>query len=275
MNENTNTDHILVTGGTGMTGRRVSALLTEAGVRVRVGSRAGEPRFDWHDASTWDAVLDGVTGVYLCYHPDLAFPGAAEAVSAFAERAAAAGVRRMALLSGRGEKGAREAEDRVREAFPGTTVLRCSVFAQNFSESFFLPPVLEGTLVLPVPDVPEPFVDLDDVARAALLSLTEDGHAGETYELTGPEAITFTEAVRVVGEAAGRRVRFLEVSPEEFVAAMTAAGAPEELAHGLVGLLEEILDGRNTEPVGGVERALGRPATSFADYARGAADAWR
>lgn len=275
MDKNTTTEHILVTGGTGMTGRRVSALLAESGARVRVGSRAGEPRFDWHDTSTWDAVLDGVTGVYLCYHPDLAFPGAAETVAAFAGRAVAAGVRRMALLSGRGEKGAQDAEDRVRAAFPATTVLRCSVFAQDFSESFFLPPLLEGVLALPVPDVPEPFVDLDDVARVAVRALTGDGHGGATYELTGPEAITFTEAVRVVGEASGREIRFLEVSPEEFVAMAAAAGAPEELAHGLVGLLEEILDGRNREPADGVERALGRPATPFADYARGAAAAWR
>ncbi|MDE3721308.1 NmrA family transcriptional regulator [Nocardiopsis sp. N85] len=275
MNENTIHEHILVTGGTGMTGRRVTALLTEAGVRVRVGSRAGEPRFDWHEPSTWDAVLDGVTGVYLCYHPDLAFPGAAEAVTAFAERAAAAGVRRMALLSGRGEKGAQNTEDMVLAAFPDTTVLRCSVFAQDFSESFFLPPLLEGALVLPMPDIPEPFVDLDDVARVAVRSLTEDGHGGAIHELTGPEAITFTEAVRVVGEVSGRQVRFQEVSAEEFVATMASAGAPEELAHGLVGLLEEILDGRNVEPTDGVERVLGRPATPFAEYARRAADAWR
>lgn len=275
MSENTINEHILVTGGTGMTGRRVGALLRGAGAGVRVGSRTGEPRFDWHDTSTWDAVLDGVTGVYLCYHPDLAFPGAAGTVAAFAERAAAAGVRRAALLSGRGEKGARDAEDRVRAVFPDTTVLRCSVFAQDFSESFFLPPLLEGVLALPVPDVPEPFVDLDDVARVAAAALTGDAHRGATYELTGPEALTFAEAVRLVGEASGRRARFQEVSPEEFVAAMSAAGAPEELAHGLVGLLEEILDGRNAAPADGVARALGRPATPFAEYARGAADAWR
>lgn len=268
-------EHILVTGGTGMTGRRVSALLADAGARVRVGSRSGEPRFDWHEPATWDAVLDGVTGVYLCYHPDLAFPGAAEAVSAFAARAAEAGVRRMVLLSGRGEKGAENTEAMVREAFAGTTVLRCSVFAQDFSESFFLPPLLSGVLPLPVPDVAEPFVDLDDVARVALRALTEDGHGGVTYELTGPLSLTFAEAVAVVGGVSGRRVRFAEVTPEEFVAAMVAAGAPEDLAHGLIGLLEEILDGRNVEPADGVERALGRPATPFADYARKAADAWR
>jgi uncharacterized protein YbjT (DUF2867 family) len=271
------TEHVLVTGGTGMTGHRVTRLLRERGTGVRVGSRSGEPRFDWHDPSTWDAVLEGVTSVYLCYYPDLAFPGAIEAVTAFASRAARSGVRRAVLLSGRGEEGAERVEHAVRALFPDLTVLRCSVFAQDFSESFLLGPVLEGTVTLPVPDVAEPFVDLDDVTEIAARALTEDGHAGELYELTGPRALTFAEAARLVGEAAGYPVACRQAPVEEFVAAMATAGAPEELAHGLAELFREILDGRNVEPADGVEKALGRPATDFAEYARraGASGAWK
>ncbi|MFL1432568.1 MULTISPECIES: NmrA family transcriptional regulator [unclassified Nocardiopsis] len=275
MNENAHTEHILLTGGTGMTGRRITARLAEAGVRTRVGSRSGDPRFDWHDRSTWDAVLDGVTGVYLCYHPDLAFPGAAETVAAFAERAARAGVRRMALLSGRGEERAQLAEQLVREVFPGLAVLRCAMFAQDFSESFLLGPVLAGTVALPMPDVPEPFVDLDDVAEVAVRTLTEDGHAGALYELTGPKALTFAEATAAVSEVAGREVTYQVVSAEEFVDLVVGAGESAELGHGLVALLAEILDGRNVHPADGVERALGRPATPFADYVRKTAGTWR
>lgn len=271
------TEHVLVTGGTGMTGRRVTRLLRERGADVRVGSRSGEPRFDWHEPDTWDAVLDGVTSVYLCYHPDLAFPGADATVAAFASRAARSGVRRAVLLSGRGEEGAARAENAVRAVFPDLTVLRCSVFAQDFSESFLIGPVLEGTVALPVPDVPEPFVDLDDVAEVAARALTEDGHAGELYELTGPRALTFTEATVLVGEAAGYPVACRQVPPEEFVAGMAAAGVPEEVAHGLTEMFGEILDGRNAEPADGVQKALGRPAADFAEYTRraGADGAWR
>ncbi|MGW8527253.1 MULTISPECIES: Rossmann-fold NAD(P)-binding domain-containing protein [Nocardiopsidaceae] len=269
---NTN-DTVLVTGGTGMTGRRVTSLLRRLGAHVRVGSRAGAPAFDWHDAATWDAVLDDVTSVYLCFHPDLAFPGAERAVSAFAARAAERGARRMVLLSGRGEEGARAAEEAVRRVFPGLTVLRCSVFAQDFSESFLLGPVMDGTLALPVPDVPEPFVDLDDVAEVAVRALVSDGHAGVLYELTGPEAVTFTEAARIVGGASGRPVAYLEVTEEEFVAGAVGAGVPVEVARGLAALFGEILDGRNSSPADGVERALGRPATGFDAYARRAARA--
>ncbi|MFD3687274.1 NmrA family transcriptional regulator [Nocardiopsis sp. NPDC058631] len=269
---NTN-DTVLVTGGTGMTGRRVTSLLRDHGATVRVGSRSGTPAFDWHAPTTWDAVLDGVSSVYLCFHPDLAFPGADAAVSAFAARAAERGARRMVLLSGRGEEGARLAEEAVRRVFPDLTVLRCSVFAQDFSESFLLGPVMSGTLTLPARDVAEPFVDLDDVAEIAARALTSDGHAGALYELTGPEAITFTEAARIVGEAAGHPVAYRSVTDEEFVAVAVGAGVPEEVAHGLAALFGEILDGRNATPADGVERALGRPATDFGEYARRAARA--
>ncbi|NKY96960.1 SDR family oxidoreductase [Nocardiopsis alborubida] len=271
------TEHVLVTGGTGMTGRRVTRLLRERGTDVRVGSRSGEPRFDWHEPATWDAVLEGATSVYLCYHPDLAFPGASETVAAFASRAARNGVRRAVLLSGRGEEGAERAEHAVRAVFPGLTVLRCSVFAQDFSESFLLGPVLEGTVALPVPDVSEPFVDLDDVAEIAARALTEDGHGGELYELTGPRSLTFTEATRLIGEAAGYPVACRCVPPQDFVAGAVAAGLPAEVAHGLTELFGEILDGRNAEPADGVEKALGRPAADFTGYVRraGASGVWR
>ncbi|MGW8437246.1 NAD-dependent epimerase/dehydratase family protein [Nocardiopsis sp. NPDC055879] len=278
MDTNNSPQRVLVTGGTGMTGRRVTRLLTERGVDHRVASRSGHqesgtPPFDWGSPDTWDAVLDGSDAVYLCYHPDLALPGAAETVTAFATRATEHGVRRMALLSGRGEPEAQHAEEQVRAVFPGLTVLRCSFFAQNFSEHFFVPAVLSGTLALPVADVPEPFVDLDDVAEVAALTLTEDGHAGEVYEMTGPRALTFTEVGKVLGAAAGHPVEYRRVSVEEFVAASAAQGIPKEVAHGLAALFGEVLDGRNTATTGGVERALGRPARSFEEYVADAAKA--
>lgn len=281
MDTNNTAQRVLVTGGTGMTGRRVTRLLTERGVDHRVGSRSGHaesgtPPFDWHSPDTWDAVLAGADAVYLCYHPDLALPGAAETVTAFAARATEHGVGRMALLSGRGEPEAQRAEEQVRMVFPGLTVLRCAFFAQNFSEHFFVPAVLSGALALPVADGPEPFVDLDDVAEVAALALTEDGHAGEVYEMTGPRALTFAEVGEVLGAAMGRPVEYRRVGVEEFVAASAAQGIPEEVAQGLAALFGEVLDGRNTATTGGVERALGRPARSFEGYVADAAkaDAW-
>src|SRR4051812_10674485 len=131
------TSPFLVLGATGTTGRRVADRLTHQGLPVRPGSRRAIPPFDWTDPSTWPAVLDGVAAVYVSFQPDLAVPGAAATVGAFASAARAAGVERAVLLSGRGEPEAQRAERTMREDLPHTTVVRSSFFAQNFSEGLF------------------------------------------------------------------------------------------------------------------------------------------
>lgn len=265
----------LVLGGTGKTGSRVAARLLEGELPVRIGSRCGEPPFDWGDRQTWEPVLVGVSSVYVTYQPDLAVPGAADAVGSFAELAARAGVRRLVLLSGRGEPGAYLGEQALREAAEESgaewTILRSSFFCQNFSESFFLGPVLGGELALPAGDVAEPFVDADDVADVAVAALTEGGHAGEIYELTGPRLLTFREAVGEISRATGYEVRYVPVSLGEFASALEQEGVPPEVV-GLLGyLFAEVLDGRNTNLADGVRRALGRRPGDFADFARRAA----
>src|SRR5215204_2420082 len=104
------TETVLVLGGTGKTGRRVAERLAARGVPTRIGSRSGEPPFDWGDEATWEPVLRSVGSVYLTYYPDLAIPGAVAAVRSFAEVAVHSGVPRLALLSGRGEPEAERAE---------------------------------------------------------------------------------------------------------------------------------------------------------------------
>jgi len=267
-----NTDTLtLVTGGTGKSGRRVVDRLAASGVPVRVGSRSGEPPFDWQDESTWAPALRGAGAVYLSYYPDLAFPGAAEAVDAFTAAAVAAGVQRLVLLSGRGEPEAQRCEQIVQGNDLEWTVVRASMFAQNFSEDFLLDPVRSGLVAFPAGEVAEPFIDADDIAEVAVAALTGDRHAGQVYEVTGPRLLTFAEAVAEIGAAAGRGVRYLPVTPEEYAAALVAEGVPAEFAGMLRDLFATIFDGRNAYLADGVERALGRPATDFADYARKAA----
>jgi uncharacterized protein YbjT (DUF2867 family) len=259
----------LVLGGTsGKTGRRVVERLHARGVTTRAASRSGEPAFDWENRSTWGPALDGVTSAYISYVPDLAVPGAAETVGAFAEQAVAAGVRRLVLLSGRGEEEAQRTERLVADADAEWTVVRCSWFSQNFSESFFLEPVLAGEVALPVGAVPEPFVDLEDVADVAVAALTEDGHAGQVYELTGPDLLRFDEAVAEIARAAGRPIRFVPVPFEPFAAALREQGEPDDVVWLIGYLFTEVLDGRNAHVTDGVQRALGREPTGFAEYAR-------
>ncbi|GAA4226248.1 NAD(P)H-binding protein [Actinomadura meridiana] len=261
----------LVLGGTGKTGHRVVERLEALDVPVRMGSRSASPAFDWTDQTTWAPVLRDVEKVYLSYYPDLAAPGAPEAIEAFTAKAAEAGVRRVVLLSGRGEDEARHCEEIVQASGLEWTVVRASWFAQNFSEDYLLAPVLEGEVVLPAGDVPEPFVDADDIADVAVAALTGDGHTGEVYEVTGPRALTFAEAVAEIGQAAGRTIAFVPVAVDDYAAALKEHGLPDDLIGFLSYLFGTVLDGRNARPADGVRRALGREPRDFADYARQAA----
>jgi uncharacterized protein YbjT (DUF2867 family) len=271
----------LVTGGTGMTGSRVTSRLRAQGLPVATAARRGERYLDWADPRTWDPALTGASAVYLCFAPDLAVPRAAATVAAFTERAAAAGVRRVVLLSGRGEQGARAAERAV-----GTmadrhgltwTVLRCSWFVQDFDEGPLTEAVGTGELALPVDGVVEPFIDADDVAAVAELVLTGPAHHGRVHELTGPRAVTFADVTELISRATGRQVRFRSVPVAEYVAELAAAGLPAELVELFAHLFTEVLDGRNSRPSDGVRQALGRPATDVAEVVARAAAAghWR
>lgn len=258
----------LVLGGTGKTGRRVAQRLSERGVDVRIGSRSGQPPFDWQDRSTWSAVLRGVAAVYIAYSPDAGFPGAAETIGAFADLAVASGARRLVLLTGRGEAGAARSEQALRESGADWTIVRASFFAQNFSEDFLADAVRDGFVAFPADEVAEPFIDVDDIADVAAAALTEDGHTDRVYEVTGPRLLTFPEAVAEIAAATGREIAYLPVTPQQFEAGAVEAGLPAEFAAALTGLFTEVLDGHNASLSDGVQRALGRPPRDFADYAR-------
>ncbi len=268
MTNTTKQETVLVLGATGKTGRRVVEGLTERGIAVRAGSRPG---FDWDDRSTWQAAVEGVSAAYLTYYPDLTFPGAAESIREFSRLAVENGVRRLVLLSGRGEEEAAVSEQGVRDSGAEWTVVRSSWFAQNFSEHFLLGPVLSGEIVLPAGEVTEPFIDVEDIVDVVLTALTTDGHHGRVYELTGPRLLSFTDVAAEITKAAGRDVRYVPVSATEFAAGAAEQGVPEEEIEGLTDLFTRILDGRNESLTGDVEKVLGRPARDFSEYAAKAA----
>jgi uncharacterized protein YbjT (DUF2867 family) len=261
----------LVTGSSGTTGGRVAKRLAERGVPTRLGSRSGSPAFDWADESSWPAVLDGVEAAYLVYYPDLVAPGAVDTIRRFAKVAVSSGVRRLVLLSGRGEEEAQRAEQALIESGADWTIVRCAFFAQNFSEKGFEEFVRAGTVALPAPEVGEPFVDADDIADVVVAALTEDGHSGQLYELTGPRLLTFAESVAEIAAAAGRDIDYLTISTEEFIAGLVEQGIPEEEATVFAEIFGTVLDGRNAYLTNGVQRALGRPPRDFTEYARAAA----
>jgi uncharacterized protein YbjT (DUF2867 family) len=266
---------ILVLGGTGKTGRRVVQRLQAAGRPVRVGTPSATPPFDWDDQSTWAPALEGVGSVYVTYYPDVAIPGAAAAIGAFAELAVATGVRRLVLLSGRGEQGARRSEQALQQSGADWTIVRSAFMAQNFNESFFLEPVRAGEVAfLADPGLAEPFIDADDIADVAVAALTGDEHVGQLYEVTGPRLLGWAQAVAEIAAAAGRPIRYVPVSLEEYAALLVENQVPADDVKMLTGVFSEIagvLDGRNAYLSDGVQRALGRPPRDFADFVRDAA----
>ena len=256
----------LVLGATGKTGRRITQRLEVAGLAVRRGSRDANPPFDWEDRSTWDAVIDGVHAVYICFQPDLAVPGALESIQAFTDLAVKSGVRKLVLLSGRGEIEAEQAECVVQNSGIDWTILRASWFCQNFSEAHFLEPILQGELALPVGQVAEPFVDVEDIAECAVAALTQPEHTNQLYELTGPRALTFAEAVTEIGRSTGSDIEFVAVPADAYRQTMEQQQLPQELIDLVLYLFTTVLDGRNTPIADGVQRVLGRPARDFSDY---------
>ncbi|MGW0481341.1 NmrA family NAD(P)-binding protein [Nonomuraea sp. NPDC003214] len=266
---------ILVIGARGKTGRRVAARLDRLGLPVRAASRSGSPAFDLADRDTWRPALAGAGAVYLVpMHESVPVATVAE----FAGAAAESGVRRVVLLSARGPAGAAESyQEPVERAVRATglewTILRPAWFAQNFSEDLFLEPILAGELALPTGEGREAFVDAGDIADVAAAALTGDGHAGEVYELSGPEALSFRTAVELIAEATGREIRYTPLEPAGFTAALTGQGLPAEAADLVTELLVRIRDGAGEHVSDGVRRALGREPRSFAAYVKEAAQA--
>lgn len=266
------TDTTLIIGGTGKTGRRIAQRLTGLGMPVRIASRTGAPPFEWTDRRTWPAVVTGASAMYLAYHPDLAVPGAAEDIAALTKLAVASGVRRIVLLSGRGEEQVLPSERAVRESGAAFTILRAAWFAQNFSEGALHEPVLSGEVAFPAGSVAEPFVDADDIADVAVAALTDPVHTGATYELTGPRLVTFAEAAAEISRATEREVRYVPVSSADY-AKVLATVMPAEQAAFVTELFAGLLDGHNAHLADGVKRVLGREPRDFRDFARAAARA--
>lgn len=258
----------LVLGGTGTIGSRVVAQLHELGLPARPASRHTDPRFDWVDPDTWDPVLDGVRRMYLLLPDDAGLP------DGFLERAAEAGVRRVVLHSDRGVDvmgvtRLQHAEAAVRESSLEWTIVRSDWFDQNF-ETFFRDAVAAGRLCVPVGEARQGFVDGGDVAAVGVRALISGEHQGQVLEVTGPDALSFRQAVETIGRATGREIEF-DGTAEGYRREMAQAGLPEEVVDGLIEGFAALAGRGDTEPTGDVEAVLGRPARSFEAYVSDAA----
>ncbi|WP_055554916.1 NAD(P)H-binding protein [Streptomyces sp. NBRC 110028] len=270
----------LVLGATGKTGRRIAARLRLRDTPVRAASRSSRVRFDWSEPDSWDTVLRNVDVAYVVPPP---VPGP---VHEFVGRAEAAGVRRLVLLSGRGAdswgdsafgRHMRSAEEAVRGSSLGWTILRASNFAQNFDEDVFHAPLVAGALALPAGEVPEPFVDVDDLAAAAVTVMTEGHrHAGQVYELSGPHSLTFAEAVELISRASGRPLTYRRITRDEYISSLTGQGLSRHDAEDVAAMFALMESGLIAGTTDGLASILGRAPRTFEEYAirAAAAGAW-
>ncbi|WP_410540112.1 NAD(P)H-binding protein [Streptomyces sp. KL2] len=274
-------DITLVLGATGNTGQRVTARLRLRDTPVRAASRSSRTSFDWFHPAGWDQVLRDVTTAYVVPVP---VPGP---VHDFVARAEAAGVRRLVLLSGHGADDwgdsafgldMRSAEDAVRGSALEWTTLRASDFAQNFDGHPFRAPLAAGEPALPAGAVPEPFIDLEDVADVAAAVLSEPGqHAGRVYELTGPRGLTWAEAVELISRASGLPTACRRVSPAEYTATLVQEGWGQDEAQHLTEMFVLLERGTAAWTSDDVATVLGCAPRTFEDFAlrATAAEAWR
>ena len=261
-------ENYLIIGGTGKTGRKVVTNLKKQGYNVRIGSRSAVPSFEWEDPSNWMDVLKDIDKMYVVFYPDLAVPGAYEAIQRLTMVAKAVGVKKAVLLSGKGEKEAERCEDLIATSGLDYTLVRASWFNQNFSESFFVEPVLSGEVALPMPEAQIPFVDTDDIADVVTAALTGDQHNGKTYEVTGPRKITFAEAIAEISKATGRPISYHPITLKEYTEIMKNAGLPADYIWLFEYLFREVLGNPNNQVVSNdVERVLGRKAKDFSEFA--------
>ena len=261
--------NILVIGGTGKTGRRVVEGLTQLNHNVRIGTRRNDPAFDWDDPSTYSKALKGMDRAYIVYYPDLAVPGAKEAITSLTEAALKEGLEKVVLLSGKGETEAEACEQIVANSGLNYTLVRASWFNQNFSESFLLDPIIAGHVALPMPEAEIPFVDADDIAEVITKVLIDDSYNGQTITVTGPRKMTFKEVVETIAKGTNREIQFQPISIEEYSAAMKTAGLPDAYVWLFSYLFKEVLGNAENQVVShDIEKVLGRKATDFSDFVK-------
>ncbi len=271
---------VLVTAGTGKTGRRVVERLVALGHQARAASRhpaagVGDGvrfvEFDWDLAESWGPALAGADAAYVVL-PALR-ADASDLLHRFLGDAHHAGVGRVVLLTARGVdrwvgSPLQVAEVRLRASGLEWGIVRPSWFMQNYTEGAFAPPVLaEGELLGAAGTGAAPFVDADDIAAVAAAILTGQAPLNTSYDVTGPEALTHRRVAELLSEAIGRTVTYVDVPPGEWRDA--ARRLPVDDAYGAVlgGLFEGIRAGTENHTSDGVERALGRAPTPFEAFA--------
>jgi ergot alkaloid biosynthesis protein len=266
--------HILVTGGTGKTGRRVVAELAARGLEARAAVRRPPPngvRFDWSDPDTFDPALHDIGAIYLVAPTGNGDPLAA--MEPFLQRALAAGVRRYVLLSAsalpEGGPLMGQVHAFLHHAAPEWVVLRPSWFMQNFSEQQHFPTIRdEGVIYTATGDGRVAFVHADDIAAVAVAALLGQAPCNQEYILTGPRALSYDEVAAIIAAAAGRPVMHRRLTEEQMAGWLSGvAGVPPAFAAALAAMDTAVANGAEDRVSPDVQTVTGRSPISFETFA--------
>ena len=273
----------LITGGTGNTGAALTARLREAGAPVRVASRraSADPDavvFDWADAATYGAALDGVDRVYLV--APTGDPNPEQVMVPFLRRAVDAGIKRAVLLSSSAIPSGGPAlglvHAAVREMMPEWSVLQPSWFMQNFTTGLHGGAIQAGgEIVTSTGDGKVGFIDTDDIAEVAFFALTDPAAHNTAHVLTGPQALSYDEVAAIISATAGKPVRHVRITRAKLIPRLTAFGIPPGFAALLADLEEAIKNGAENRVTTAVEEVTGKPPKSLQEFARENADIWQ
>lgn len=276
MNMTTQQDKISVLGATGKTGSRIAARLDQLGYAVRTaGRRPGahsteHVHFDWNDPATYKNAYNNVNKIYLVgpiavMHPE-------EVMIPFVEKALQAGVKRFVMLSSasvtEGGPVFGRMHEVLRQLAPEWAVLQPSYFMQNFTEGQHALTIRnDGTIVTATGDGRVAFVDADDIAEVGVRALIDEQPHNRAHIITGPEALSYADAARIIGDAAGISIRHKSITVDELSSGFAKAGIPADYAAFLAGLDEGIRRGGVEDQVTDtVERVTGRQPKSLADF---------
>jgi uncharacterized protein YbjT (DUF2867 family) len=282
---------ILVTGATGTVGGEVLRLLKgRDGIHVRAalrdlgksaavaGTGVEAVLFDYDKPETFPAACKGADAIFLVAPFT---PSGAEQAKALIAASRAAGVKHIVKLGVSRSVGGTTTgrwhaaiDAALKESGVPWTILLPGAFMQNFVEGSAPRP--DGNLYLPVGDAKASFIDVRDIAEVAVKALTEPGHEGREYTLTGPEEVSYAEAAAIMSEASGRQIRFVDVPEAAARQGMLSSGyMPEWLVDVILELNAWSKAGGGSEITSTVQESLGHPARTFREFARDYAAHWK
>ncbi len=283
-------EKILVTGATGKFGRELVRGLLANDLDVKAGTRSPDRarelfgdrvevvELDYHRAETYDASVQWADRLLLT--PPPFDPDAYETLRSFLDWAVASGTRHVVLLSAMGVDRVQELalwklERQLEEVGVDHTILRPNLYMQNFGPGFLAEEIRnEGRVSLPAGSAAVSFVDVRDVAGVAHQALVGEEHFGLAHTLTGPRALTMTEAAGILSEVTGRTIRYQPIEEEGMRTFLEDRGWTEGRIETALGLFGSIREGARAPVTDTVSSILGRPAIPFETYARENRGCW-